>query len=96
MNIDILGYSAIGVAACSTIPQLMQIIKTKKVRDLNACFFVLESSSMLMYIIYGILKKDYIMMGSAITPFLSKIIVLGLWNKYKTNNIKNDNTIDIA
>ena len=50
----------------------------------------------LMYIIYGILKKDYIMMGSAITPFLSKIIVLGLWNKYKNNNIKNDNTIDIA
>ena len=40
-----------------------EIIKTKRVRDLNACFFILESSSMLMYIIYGILKKDYIILN---------------------------------
>lgn len=91
MNINILGYIAIGTSACSTVPQLIQIIKTKRVRDLNAYFFILESSSMLMYIIYGILKKDYIMMGSAITPFISKVIVLGLWNKYKKDiSLNND------
>ena len=39
MDIKALGYTAIGVAAFAALPQLYQIIKTKKVRDLNPCFF---------------------------------------------------------
>ena len=40
MSIQILGYCAIALAACASIPQLVQIINTKKVRDLNPLFFV--------------------------------------------------------
>ena len=78
MSIKILGYTAIGTAACAAIPQLYQIIKTKKVRDLNIYFFALDCSASFMYILYGILSDDYIMMGSAMMPFLSQLIILTL------------------
>ena len=83
MNIKALRYSAIGVAAFAALPQLYQIIKTKKVRDLNICFFALDCSASLMYILYGILSDDYIMMGSAMMPFLSQLIILSLVCCYK-------------
>ena len=38
MDYDIIGYTAIGIAAIATIPQLHQICITKKVRDLNFFF----------------------------------------------------------
>ena len=36
-----------------------------------------------MYILYGILSDDYIMMGSAMMPFLSQLIILSLVCCYK-------------
>ena len=85
MSFKPLGYFAIGTAACAALPQLYQIVKTKKVRDLNPCFFLLDSSASLMYIMYGILSDDYVMMGSAIMPFVSQIIILMLWCCYKND-----------
>ena len=92
MSLEILGYSAIGIAASASIPQLYQIIKTKKVRDLNYIFFFLDAFASFMYILYGILKKDYVMMGSAIVPFTSQIIILFLLCFYKENYENTENT----
>ena len=87
MSIKILGYIAISLAAMAAIPQLYQIIKTKKVRDLNPVFFFMDALASLLYIIYGILDNDFVMMGSAIMPFLTQLIILFLWKCYKNINI---------
>ena len=87
MSIKILGYIAISLAALAAIPQLYQIIKTKKVRDLNPVFFFMDALASLLYIIYGILDNDFVMMGSAIMPFLSQLIILFLWKCYKNIDI---------
>jgi uncharacterized protein with PQ loop repeat len=79
MSIKILGYCAIALAACAAIPQLIQIIKTKQVRDLNPIYFCIESIASFLYILYGFLSKDYIMMGSAIMPFTSQLIIIILF-----------------
>ena len=91
MSYKPLGYIAIGTAACAAMPQLYQIIKTKKVRDLNPCFFLLDCSASLMYIIYGILTDDYVMMGSAIMPFTSQLIILVLWCCYRKKSTIGEN-----
>ena len=83
MSIEILGYTAIGTAGVASIPQLYQIIKTKKVRDLNPYFFVLDFFACLMYIIYGILIENYIVMGSSIMPFVNRFIIIILWIYYR-------------
>ena len=90
MSIKILGYTAISLAALAAIPQLYQIIKTKKVRDLNPVFFFMDTLASLLYIIYGILNNDYIMMGSAVMPFLTQFIILFLWKYYKNIDITDE------
>ena len=87
MSLDGIGYSAVVIGAISTVPQIYQIMKTRQVRDINFTFFFLRSLSSILYIIYGLLKYDYIMMSSAIMPLLLEISVLILYLKYKNNEI---------
>jgi len=85
MNIyDPMGYTAVFVATVAIVPQIIQIIKTKKVDDINRCFFLLMVISEILYITYGILKQDYVMIASTIPPILSHIIVIFLHCKYKS------------
>ena len=91
MNIDIIGYTAVVIGALSTAPQIYQIVKTKKVRDINFLFFFLRAVSSVLYIIYGILKEDYVMFASAIMPLVLEFTVLVLYLLYTKNDIVVDN-----
>ena len=82
----ILAYFAGGIAFITSIPQLYQIIKTKKVRDLNPYFFILHSSSDIMYIIYGILVKDYLLSYSLSLPAFCNILIFILWIYFKDHD----------
>ena len=44
----------------------------------NFLFFFMRALSSILYIIYGILKKDYVMFSSAIMPLVLEICVLFL------------------
>jgi uncharacterized protein with PQ loop repeat len=90
MNIDIIGYTAVIIGALSTAPQIYQIVKTKKVRDINFLFFFLRAVSSVLYILYGILKEDYVMFASAIMPLVLEFTVLVLYLLYT----KNDDVVD--
>ena len=88
MNVDIIGYSAIGIAAIATLPQLNQICITKKVRDLNFFFFFLRAISSILYFSYGLLKQEYIMMASAIMPIILEVLVLIFYLKYRNIDVE--------
>lgn len=87
MNADlyILAYTAGAIAFVTSLPQLHQIIKTKKVRDLNPLFFILHSSSDLIYIVYGVLSKDYLLTYSMTMPAFCNLLIFILWYLYKDN-----------
>ena len=87
MSVEILGYAAIFFSAFASIPQLYQIIKTKTVRDLNPYFLVLDFCACLMYIMYGILIENYIVMGSSIMPLINRFIIIILWIYYRNETI---------
>ena len=91
MNIDIIGYVAVVIGAISTGPQIYQILKTKKVRDINFLFFFMRALSSILYIIYGLLKKDYVMFSSAIMPLVLEICVLVLYFIFNSTEESNDN-----
>ena len=93
MSIEILGYSAVVLGAVSAIPQLYQIFQTKKVRDINFLFFLTSAMSSFMYIIYGFIKKDYVMMSSAIMPLFLEVVVLILYLRY--NKSQGNENIEI-
>ena len=74
------------VINCTQISSL----KTKKVRDINFLFFFLRAVSSVLYILYGILKEDYVMFASAIMPLVLEFTVLVLYLLYT----KNDDVVD--
>jgi len=80
-----IGYSGVFVASVSLWPQICQIIRTQQVRDLNRCYFFLCVLAEILYITYGIVKNDYVMIASTIPPTISQIIVIVLHFKYKKN-----------
>lgn len=95
MLIDIIGYSAIFIGAISLIPQIIQMIKTKKVRDINIFFLVVAIISDILYFVYSILSNNYIFIYSVIPPVLSHLIMLFLWLLYnKPLTIANIDTHD--
>jgi MtN3 and saliva related transmembrane protein len=90
MNIDIIGYIGLGFAAIATIPQIKQILYTKQVRDINIFFFILRLISAILYLIYGILKEEYIMVCSTIMPIFFSSIVIILYITYRNIEIESN------
>ena len=89
---NIIGYSAVSVAGISLLPQIYQIIKTKKVDDLNRTYFLLCIIAEFLYATYGFLENDYVMVASTIPPFINEMIVIYLHCKYKNINIEQNET----
>ena len=90
---DVIVYSAGGFAFITSIPQLYQIIKTKKVRDLNPYFFILHTISDILYVLYGIFEGDYILSISVSMPATCNFIIFLLWILYNDDEeiiIKNN------
>ncbi len=75
---DVLVYSAGIIGAITSLPQLYQIVKTKKVRDINPYFFVLHLISDALYMSYGIIKNDYLLSISMSLPLSCNTVIYGL------------------
>ena len=82
---NLIGYSGVFVASISLFPQICQILKTKQVRDINIGYFFLMIVSETLYISYGSIKQDYVMIASTIPPIFSQFFVIYLHCKYKNN-----------
>jgi len=80
---DLIGYSGVLVSSLALWPQICQIIKTEQVRDLNMYYFLLCILSDILYISYGFIESDYVMLASTVPPLLSQLTVLFLFMKYK-------------
>ena len=92
MNLyDLIGYTGVLIHTISLWPQICQVIKTQQVRDLNRCYFVLCVLSETLYISYGFVKGDNVMIASTVPPMISQIIVIYLHCKYKKNEIVPEN-----
>tara|TARA_B100000941_G_C28018409_1_gene308879 strand:- start:213 stop:476 length:264 start_codon:yes stop_codon:yes gene_type:complete len=81
----IIAYVAGSICFVTSLPQLHQIITTKKVRDLNPYFFALHSTSDVLYIVYGVLVDDYFLATSMSLSAFCNILILILWFVYKNN-----------
>lgn len=90
MDYNIIGYIGVFIASISLFPQINQIIKTQQVRDVNLYFFILSVISEILYISYGIIKKEYVMIFSTIPLMMSQLAVIYLLIKYNKNEIKDN------
>ncbi len=71
-----LGLLAGAMTTGSTIPQILKIIQSKSSRDVSTMFFLFMSGGMLLWLVYGILRADLvIVLWNAISLSLSLVIL---------------------
>ncbi|KAF2507095.1 hypothetical protein EYY60_21550 [Flavobacterium zhairuonense] len=74
--IDIIGLFAGACITLSTIPQILKVWKTKKVKDISLRTFSILTFGIFIWIIYGIIKNDLpIIITNSISFCLNLIMI---------------------
>jgi MtN3 and saliva related transmembrane protein len=81
--ISIIGIAASALTAISLLPQLIKLIKEKKAEDVSMGMLLILLCGLALWIYYGILKKDWIIIVANCFSLLVNIIVSTLTIKYK-------------
>ena len=89
---EVFAYSAGIIGAITSFPQLYQIVKTERVRDINTSFFILHVLSDLLYLSYGIMTKDNLLSISMSLPCACNTVIFGLCLYYKEKELVIDDT----
>jgi len=71
-NIELIGLLAAILTTTAFIPQVYKVIKTKSVEGLSLTTYLIFTSGVLFWLIYGLLKSSISMIiGNGITFFLA-------------------------
>jgi MtN3 and saliva related transmembrane protein len=79
----IIGVVAGLFTACSLLPQLIKIIKEKRVEDLSTGMFVTLMLGLMLWVIYGIRRDDLPIIATNCFSLLLNVCILILRFKYK-------------
>jgi MtN3 and saliva related transmembrane protein len=79
---DLIGISAGILVLSSFIPQLHKAYKTKRMLDVSIYLMALIASGMFLWVIYGIIRRDPIIIGTNAAGFILNIILMILKLKY--------------
>ena len=79
---DIIGTVAGILVLSSFIPQLMKAYKTKKMFDVSAHLMILIASGMFLWVIYGFIRSDPVIIGTNAAGFALNICLLVIKFRY--------------
>ena len=77
-----LGYdSAIGISAAilttlSFVPQIIKAYRTRRMKDISRYLMILFTTGSILWIIYGILHEDLVIIGANATAAIFNLILL--------------------
>jgi MtN3 and saliva related transmembrane protein len=80
--LTLLGSIASILVSSSFIPQIIKGYKTKHLDDVSYLLMILISIGMGLWIIYGIEKQDFVIIGANVATIALNMILLGLKVKY--------------
>jgi MtN3 and saliva related transmembrane protein len=73
----IFGYIAAACTTISFVPQAIKVYKTKSTRDISLGMFLLMSTGVAFWLIYGVMISSYpIVLANSVTLFLSFYILI--------------------
>lgn len=85
-----IGFVATGFAVSSTIPQISKALRTKKSDDISLRFIVVLIIGLSFWVIYGIGKRDVVLIiGNSIAVILN-IFLLILKIKYSKDPLRGE------
>ena len=76
LHIGLMGIIAGTCTTVSLIPQIIKIVKTKQVRDISLYMFVILSTGIFLWFIYGILIDEFpIILANGMSFVLSSYVI---------------------
>ncbi len=84
--IEVIGYTAGALTTLAFVPQVVQIYRTKSVKDVSLAMFLLFTLGVALWLGYGIMTHSFpVVAANAITLMLSFVILYFKW-KYDRGN----------
>lgn len=80
--VEILGIAAGALTTISFVPQLLKVVKTKSAKDLSLFMFILFTTGILLWLIYGIIISAVAVIIANAFTFLIALSILVLKVKY--------------
>jgi MtN3 and saliva related transmembrane protein len=85
-----IGFVATGFAVSSTVPQISKALRTKKSDDISLRFIVVLIIGLPFWVIYGIGKRDVVLIiGNSIAVILNTILLI-LKIKYSRDPLREE------
>jgi MtN3 and saliva related transmembrane protein len=85
---DSIGIVAGVLVLSSFIPQVIKAYKTKRMIDVSIYLLGLISTGMFLWIIYGILRNDLVIIGTNVSGFVLNVLLIGLKLRYDKQHNK--------
>lgn len=83
MQWELIGSGAALLTMFGFVPQIIKIRKTKSVEDVSLHMLLQFALGMLLWLLYGIHIQDRILIVANAVSFISLVIAIGLFFKYK-------------
>ena len=80
--VTILGSIASSLVTGSFIPQIIRGYRTKHLGDVSYWLMIMICVGMSMWIVYGVIKMDFVIIGANISTIALNMVLLGLKIKY--------------
>ncbi len=80
---SLIGFSAATLTTVSFLPQVIQVWKTKSTKDISLGMFSIFSTGVFLWLIYGILIKDWAIFVANFVTLILASIILTFKLKYK-------------
>jgi len=84
MNFEsIIGFIAASLTTLAAIPQVIKVVKTKKTTDLSLSMYIIMTSGVFLWFVYGVLISDYPLIIANFVTFILVSVILIYKIKFK-------------
>jgi len=87
MQWELIGSGAAILTMFGFVPQIIRILKTQSVADVSLVMLLQFCLGMFLWLLYGLHIQDNIIIVANAVSFLSLILAIGLFFKYRKNEI---------
>ena len=87
MHWELIGSIAAVLTMFGFVPQILKIYKTQSVADVSLVMLLQFCLGMFLWLLYGLHIHDNILIVANIVSFSSLIVAIGLFFKYRKNQI---------
>ena len=78
----IIGFITATLTTLAFLPQFLKTVKTKSTKDISLGMYVIFCAGILLWLIYGILRRDIVVIAAQILVFGQVIVILAMKIKY--------------